>query len=59
MKEDNNNKPEDSKPKDKETEASIANGKKAIDIQEKTAPAEAGKQADNKKADAEKWRNEG
>lgn len=58
MKENKNNKP-GNQQHDKETDASIKNGRKAIEVQEKTAATELGKQAEEAKKDAENWRNEG
>lgn len=58
MKEESNNKPADNKQPDKETEASISSGKKAIEVQKKTA-GKPGKEEEEQKTDAEKWRNEG
>lgn len=57
MKKDNNNKTTAGKPQDKETAASISNGKKAIEVQKKTSGE--GKPGKASKDDAEKWRNEG
>ncbi len=50
---------EEKKQDKSSTEESIESGKKAIEIQKETAPAEDDKKESAQKKDAENWRNEG